>query len=263
MLCITGCTSKKYEWVKINPDKLHLAKTAKPYQEDVKHINIYVNAKQKAETIIYYGDTDTFLKDNQTTNRNPISVKNTVKKFNRNSNKRLAVKSQASAPIKSLNTKTSKVLKEKNTAQIDEELAMSKLNSALIIPQKKSQKLSTETFKNKVVKQETSNTNNQNTTSETDVNTNKNPDTLPQTQTSKTTDVEVFDVNSSEDSVTKYQDDSVNHPDKQDDKRNNYMWVGLVLIIIGLILGLVFGGLAYLISVVGLVFLLIGYFYKN
>ncbi|WP_026905181.1 hypothetical protein [Pedobacter glucosidilyticus] len=263
MLCITGCTSKKYEWVKINPDKLHLAKTAKPYQEDVKQINIYVNAKQKAETIIYYGDTDTFLKDNQTNNRNPISVKNTVKKFNRNSNRRLAVKGQVSAPIKSLNTKTSKVLKEKNTAQIDEELAMSKLNSALIIPQKKSQKLSTETIKNKAVKQETSNTSKQNTTSETKVNTNKNPDTLLQTQTSKTTDVEVSDINSNEDSVKKYQDDGINHPDKQDDKRNNYMWVGLVLIIIGLILGLVFGGLAYLISVVGLVFLLIGYFYKS
>ncbi len=55
----------------------------------------------------------------------------------------------------------------------------------------------------------------------------------------------------------------VKKKDKEgDSKRNNYLWVGLVLLIGGLIVGLIFGGIAYLISIVGIVLLSIGYFIR-
>ncbi len=41
-------------------------------------------------------------------------------------------------------------------------------------------------------------------------------------------------------------------------KKGSYLWIGIVLLIVGLVVGLVFGGLGYVISVVGLVFLLLG-----
>lgn len=42
-------------------------------------------------------------------------------------------------------------------------------------------------------------------------------------------------------------------------KKFGYMWLGLVLLVIGLIIGLIFGNFAYLISVLGAVFLFLGY----
>jgi hypothetical protein len=42
-------------------------------------------------------------------------------------------------------------------------------------------------------------------------------------------------------------------------KKFGYMWLGLVLLVIGLIIGLIFGNYAYLISVLGAVFLFVGY----
>ncbi len=43
-------------------------------------------------------------------------------------------------------------------------------------------------------------------------------------------------------------------------KKNNYLWIGLILLIIGLITGLVYGSWAYLISMAGIILLVIGYF---
>lgn len=43
---------------------------------------------------------------------------------------------------------------------------------------------------------------------------------------------------------------------------NNLMWAGLVLIILGVVMGFIFGRSAFLIALAGVVFAGIGYFFK-
>jgi hypothetical protein len=277
ILSIAGCTKKRYEWVKINPEKLHLAKTAKPYSESVRRVNIYISARQKAE-ILVYTDADTFLQQDAAPSAQPISKVNRPIKQNKiakfgTPKKVVAKKVSAVALVKSAPAvkeyKQVKVAKPSVKEKTDEELALSKLNSALILPKKKPKQTiqPKETVAESVTPKEQ--TRQQAGVSQifTDQADTKTPEA---TQTSPKV-VERKEVTSSptEEMVDASQADHLNAQSEEVEntedgtfKRNNYMWVGLVLIIIGLIIGLVFGGMAYFISVVGVVFLLIGYFYK-
>ena len=277
MLCIAGCTSKRYEWVKINPEKLHLAKTAKPYSESVRKVNIYISARQKAELLIYT-DADTFLQQNVAPSAQPISKVNRPIKQNRiaklgTPKKVVAKKVSAitlgkSAPAVKEN-KQVKVAKPSVKEKTDEEVALSKLNSALILPKKKPKQTiqpKETVVDNSILKKQASQqaSVSQVFTDQADTKTPEANQTSPKVVerkevTSSPTE-EMVDASQADD--LNVQSEEVENTEKGTFKRNNYMWVGLVLIIIGLIIGLVFGGMAYFISVVGIVFLLIGYFYK-
>jgi hypothetical protein len=278
ILSIASCTSKRYEWVKVNPEKLHLAKTAKPYNENVKRVNIYINAKHKTELYVYE-DADTFSqksivpspqstsKVNRPIKPNKIAKLNTTKKIVAKKSPAVALIKPAPAVKANKQVKLTKpVVKEKT----DEELALSKLNSALILPKKKPKQTiqPKETAVESVTPKEQAR---QQAGVSPMFSDQADSKTQEATQTSPKA-VEDQEVTSSptEEKVEETQADNLNNPEEEVKnieegafKRNNYMWAGLVLIIIGLIIGLVFGGMAYLISVVGVVFLLIGYFYKG
>ncbi len=278
ILSIAGCTSKRYEWVKINPEKLHLAKTAKPYSENVKRVNIYISARQKAEVLVY-NDMDTFFQKNvvvpsSSLKVNPKTKQNNVFKTAVTKKARQKKKSSSIALVKptpdTQKDKQIALVKQATKEKTDEEAALSKLNSALILPKKKPKPQ----VAKEVVAVESPNPKSQ-ARQEASVSeifseqaTNQKPETAPATskvvadhKPSNTTQKEV--VTSNSDDISNAQEEEVKNSEDGTFKRNNYMWVGLVLVIIGLIIGLVFGGMAYFISVVGVVFLLIGYFYKT
>lgn len=276
ILSMASCTSKRYEWVKINPEKLHLAKTAKPYSESIRRVNIYISAKQKAEILIYE-DADTFLQKNTVPSNYPILVNRPVKQnkiAKLGSTKRVITKKSPSVALVKptqvvKETKQTKISKPVAKEKTDEEIALSKLNSALILPKKKPKQViePKETVIEKPTPKEqarqqagVSQIFSEQTETKTPEATQSNSKPLENKETTNYT---------SEKTLGASQADNLNNPEdevKNNEegvfKRNNYMWVGLVLIIIGLIIGLVFGGMAYFISVVGVVFLLIGYFYK-
>lgn len=277
ILSIAGCTSKRYEWVKVNPEKLHLAKTAKPYSESVRRVNIYINAKHKAELLVYE-DADTFLQKNIVPSAQPISKVNRPIKQNKiaklsTTKKIVAKKSPAIALVKPAPAvkanKQVKLTKPAVKEKTDEEETLSKLNSALILPKKKPKQTiqPKETAVESVTPKEQAR---QQAGVSPMFSDQADSKTQEATQTSPKA-VEDQEVTSSpaEEKLEETQADNLNNPEEEVKnseegafKRNNYMWVGLVLIIIGLIIGLVFGGMAYFISVVGVIFLLIGYFYK-
>ncbi len=280
ILSIAGCTKKRYEWVKINPEKLHLAKTAKPYSENVRKVNIYISARQKAE-ILVYDEADTFFQENVVEPTSPLKVNPKQKKSNivksalvrksnlKRNNTAMALVKPAPLVKKNKEFKQVKAAKPVVKEKTDEEMALSKLNSALILPKKKPKPQ----VAKEVVAVESPNPKSQ-ARQEASVSeifseqtSNQKPQTAPTTskvvadnKPSNTAQQEV--VNSNSDDIINAQEEELKNTEEDSFKLNNYMWVGLVLVIIGLIIGLVFGGMAYFISVVGVVFLLIGYFYK-
>lgn len=221
LLLVSSCASKTYEWVKINPDKIIQAKSAKSYSENINYVEVLVNAKYKAERIVYVeNSTDYFSAQNSkpsvkphkgiVKNNQALKISNHVKLTStpKIKTRPLTQGKVINQPIAKSNIPVNNKL---TSVSVEEAAAMSKLNSGLKMPKKKK---------------------------------------LPK------------DISLSE-RTNKYERHkplSDNDIREEGARRNSYLWLGLVLLIVGLIIGLIFGGFAYFISVVGLVFLVIGYF---
>lgn len=261
LLILSSCASKTYEWVKINPGKTAMQKTS----GNIKRVNVLVNAKYKAEDIIYVDNSVEYF------SKYGLEEKSIVRK----TIKRRALVNKA--PISANKVQSGAVLTKPNSfvktpkpaiqKVEDNNVAISKLNSSLILPKKKKvmvERSAVSLQVSKPVKKPVPTTNNTEELSydnglkmlEDQDNELKSNELVPEIIQEKAPEIS-SEVNYAED-----QPISDNQIKEEGSKRNSYMWVGLVLLIVGLIIGLIFGGMAYLISIVGIVFLLMGYFTK-
>lgn len=60
ILLTTGCATSKFEWVKVNPEKIQLAKSRVPYNDNIRQVNLVFKLKEK-ENIVYYPESNGFF----------------------------------------------------------------------------------------------------------------------------------------------------------------------------------------------------------
>lgn len=239
-LLLSACASKTYEWIKINPDRLKAHKSSSS-RGGLKTVNMTISLKEKEERNLYYENAEDYL------SANPQNITSTQTKFSEKKKSKFVGrnKSVVSSP-----------LSKKFNPSSEPEFSVDKLNSSLRLPKKKA-KNSLE--KEEIVKADKS---------------VKAEDIAPSiaieipnegtTESLATQNEELYKNNEPVQdfsSSSQVQDEeNLDVVRENSGKKNSYMWVGLVLLVIGLIIGLIFGGMAYLISVAGIVFLFIGYF---
>lgn len=261
VLILSSCASKTYDWVKINPDKIAKARSAKPYSSNVRKVEVLVNAKYKAENVIYVDNSTQYFsqvnpssveKVNNTTVRSkrPIRVNKSTKSVNKYKAENRVVSNSKIA----INNEIKQVV-------VEDKKAMDKLNSGLIMPDKKKEKVENKKplFEKPIPAKESV----QKIESIDTPLTKKNDEALNYDNGLSQLEDQDAELNSREIKDSSLEPISENQIKEEGVKRNSYMWIGLILIIVGLIIGLIFGGLAYFISAVGLVFLLIGYLIKS
>lgn len=258
-LTLCSCASGNYEWVKINTDKINKAKTAQPHSENIRYVDVKVNAKYKAENITYVENSaDYFTSQNISTLVEPKKrIVRTPRVFKANNTAKKVI-SQPADNHKVIDKPIAKTIIKNNaeTESLEDAEAMNKLNSGLIMPKKKKQLIEDKPLFEDVAAQVKSN---QKPVVEEVLVKPKAEEHLSYDNGLGQLEDQDVELNNRELKDSSLEPLSDNQIKEEGVKRNSYMWIGLVLLIIGLIIGLIFGGLAYFISVVGLVFLLIGY----
>jgi hypothetical protein len=213
---------QNFEWVNINPEKLIAASKAAPYQKGVRNVNITLDLKEKQKET-YYNTTEEYIAQNPA----PVSP---TKSSSKNRYKSV-IKSNPQINEQSVSTVSQPFAQSK----LVPDTAADKLNGALKIPEKeKSPKdtathLQFETLKS----DESLNQGNQ-------IETKKNL----------------------QDELQTVKKDSLFDQFKSDKKVNSLLLAGFVLVILGVILGLIFGKTAFLIAAAGLIFTIIGLILK-
>jgi hypothetical protein len=237
LLLFSACR-QNFEWININPDKLILASKSTPYQKGVRQVDLNLDLKEK-EKRIYFESPEAYISMQPAASTDVVKPKATIKK-----NKK--TKSDASiiiTPTKALQPDV-KVEKEKPFVGSKEaqDTSADKLNGALKIPIK-DKKVIKEPAKKKVLAESKSN------------------------KTSEKPISQVFSKDSStylqrepiiEDSSTTKSFEPITNAKRG----NNFLLAGLVLGVMGVILGLIFGKMAYFISLAGIIFALIGFIMK-
>lgn len=223
MLLFTACAKNHFEWVKINPEKIYLAKSREPQTDFVRQINIVLDLKEKG-TVTYYTEPSGFFAT-QTENLKPENYKSQIKK---NVTKSTKANKQVVNFNKALvlpKVAKGNPLAKVKTAETKIPLSAEKLNSALKIP------LNSKALKSK-------------------------------------TNAASFGQASSEIREMAFKDIKQKNPElekqsiEKEKRGNNLMWAGLILIILGSIMGFIFGRSAFLIALAGVVFATIGYFFR-
>lgn len=218
LLLFASCASNNhFEWVKINPDKINLAKNRAPQNNTVKQIHLTLGLKEKEREVYYTEPNGFFAEQNaasEDTYKSPLQ-KNISRSFNKAKPSVYKTNTTAKKP----NELAAKASSTKSSSQAD------KLNSALKFP--------------------------------------LNSKALKSTKTTAS-----FGQTSSEIREMAFKDIKEKNPEienksKEKEKRGkNLMWAGLVLVVLGGIMGFVFGRSAFLIALVGVVFAAIGYFFR-
>ncbi|MBD3749868.1 MAG: hypothetical protein IE931_10260 [Sphingobacteriales bacterium] len=230
LLLLAACAGPTFEWISINPEKIILARKAAPYHEGVKKVNLTFDMKEKTKTV-YYNESDAYFKENQSnqSNSNPIAQRE----------KRAFNKANTTTPA--ITKSTTKIVKHSSNTNAEsrsenkgEEEAVSKLNDALKIPAKTKTAIKS----------------------------------IPNTNTKSTTKTNVPNVKQSPQTEVKKDQQAKNTISKESKevssrKGDTMIWAGLVLVVIGVVLGFIFGRSAFLIAVAGLVFAVIGFILKR
>ncbi len=60
LLIYSSCASQTFEWIKVNPDKINLAKASAPYHRNIKEVQLTFQLKEKPK-FIYYENPDEYL----------------------------------------------------------------------------------------------------------------------------------------------------------------------------------------------------------
>ena len=60
ILLTSGCATNNFEWVKLNPEKIQLAKSRTPYSDNIRQVNLVFQLKEK-ENVIYYPESNGFF----------------------------------------------------------------------------------------------------------------------------------------------------------------------------------------------------------
>ncbi|WP_017260131.1 hypothetical protein [Pedobacter arcticus] len=222
VLLATGCATTNFEWVKINPEKIQLAKKTAPYSDKVRQVSMVLQLKEK-DMVLYYPESNGFFelaesKSEIATHRS--TLQNNIKKSNR------FAKAFKAQPLKVTVQVPEKVLNKPQpnpVVKVDSEA--DKLNSALKIP-----------LNSKAIKA------------------GKNAAS--------------FGPSASEMREMAFNDIKKKNPEleqkaaQNQQRGKNLIWAGLMLIVLGGVMGFVFGRSAFLISLAGAVFAGIGYFFK-
>lgn len=271
-LLVSACANRAtFEWIKINPDKIKEANTRVAYRNGIRNIDLTFDLKEKT-TPIYYESPEAFEAGNSTpmvitkpeivakpsvkskavirpviVNRNPTAPKTIYRK---------PVEIKKITPSKTIIAKPVAVKKltvPKPERRVDsvnpeeEKIALEKLNGALKIPKKPIKQIIGEQKETTpLVKKEVKKVLN--------VNQPKKEKVLPNLKIEQ----------------KKLQSEvktTIDRKDKLNDflktrKGNNFILAGTALAVIGVILGLIFGKSAYLVSGAGIIFAAIGFILK-
>lgn len=226
LLLLAACAGPTFEWISINPEKIILARKAVPYNEGVKKVDLTFDMKEKTRTV-YYNESDTYFKENAA---KPIAQRQ-KRAFNE------ANTTNAAAPA--ITKSTPKIItrfssaKAESESKKEEEDPISKFNDGLKIPSKTKSK-------------------DRNTPITSTTKSNK-----PTLETQSSHQNEIKRNQQAKKTISKESKESLVR------KGNTIMWAGLVLIVIGAVLGFIFGRSAFLISAAGLVFAIVGFILKR
>ncbi|TKC00571.1 hypothetical protein [Pedobacter cryophilus] len=238
VLLIFSACRQNFEWVNINPDKLISASKSTPYQKGVRQVDLTLDLKEK-EKRVYFESPEAYISAQPTAPVEVVKPKVTVKK----SGKKKSDAPIKTTPVKALQPEV-KVEKEKPVVKAKEvqDTSADKLNGALKIPVK-DKKVIKEPAKKKVLAEPIANK-----TTEKPTNQVVSKDSSPSFQREP-----IIEDSSSTKSF---------EPMTNAKRGNNFLLAGLVLGVMGVILGLIFGKMAYLISIAGIIFALIGFLMK-
>lgn len=222
MLLATGCATTNFEWIKVNPDKIQLAKNTAPYSDNIRRVDMVFELKEK-DRVLYYPEPNGFFaseqsNQNQTNNKYPIK-----KNINRGIRFKKATESKQEKSVQIAVKQKSVADQPKPAVKNDSEA--DKLNAALKIP-------------------------------------------LNSNALKSGKKIGSFGSNSSEiremtfDAIKKRNPELAQKSADNEQRGKNLMWAGLVLVVLGGVMGFIFGKSAFLISLAGAVFAGIGYFFR-
>ena len=238
VLILFSACRQNFEWVNINPDKLILASKNTPYQKGVKQVDLTLDLTEK-EKRIYFETPEAYILTQPTAPVEVAKPKTILKK---------SVKKKLTIPIKPAPKKASqpevKVENEKPMVRSNEvqDTSADKLNGALKMP-----------VKDKKAEKEQA---------------KKKDSTKPiEIITPENVNNQIGSINSSTSAQSQpIIEDSSSYksfePLTNAKRGNSFLLAGLVLGVMGVILGLIFGKMAYFISLAGIIFALIGFIIK-
>lgn len=223
ILLATGCATTNFEWVKINPEKIQLAKQRAPYSDNVRQVNLVLQLKSK-DSVFYYPESSGFFATDETkvefvSQQKPL--RKNIRKSGRSVKRFFGGKTEPSVAAKQNVTPKNQQSKTVSSGVANAD----KLNSALKIP-----------LNSKALKA------------------GKNAAS--------------FGPSASEIREMAFNDIKKKNPEIEErslakqQRGKNLMWAGLVLVVLGGIMGFVFGRSAFLIALAGIVFAGIGYFFR-
>lgn len=258
LLCSACARRAKFEWIRINPDKIKEANTRVAYRNGIKNVDITLGLKEKAIPI-YYESPEAFEAGKSTPliiTKPEIVAKPRVKS---KAIIRPAVKLKKDVIVKPVAKKSGVLPKSeapkanKNTPKAipeEESIALDKLNGAMRIPKKPiiqiiGEEQETATPVKKVVKKVSI----------------TNQKTLATKTVAKQTLAIEQKIVSSEVRLSLKKTDQINEL-LNARKGNNFILAGSALAVIGVVLGLIFSKTAYLITGAGIIFAAIGFLIK-
>ena len=224
MLLFSACAQKAtFEWIKVNPEKVNIATIAEPYPTTIRNVSIIIDLKEKENTEFYNNSTG-FFSSIESENKVVSTSKYTSPLKNNIAKSR--VKHQSKVYSAKSSSNHIKLAPLKHKAVIDS--PADKLNGALKLPLKP-------------IKVNNSTTNQKRNTF------NK---TAAEIRTMAFNDIKVKNPEIEERSLIKAQ------------KSKSLMWLGVILLVVGGVLGFILNRSAFLIAIAGGVFAVIGYFIR-
>ena len=218
ILLTSGCATSNFEWVKVNPEKIQLAKSRTPYSDNIRQVNLVFQLKEK-ENVIYYPESNGFFTPEGVNNEpksKPSSLKQNINRSQYGA-KHVAA-NEAKSHQKTLSNPVSSVQQVPVVANVSD---AEKLNSALKIPL---------------------------------ITAGKNVGSFGPSPS----EVREMAFNSIKEKNPEIAEKSA----AKEQRGKNLMWAGLALIVFGGVMGVIFGKSAFLISLAGVVFATIGYFFR-
>lgn len=236
LLLLVGCADRTFEWISIKPEKINLAKEAVPASDEVRKVDLTFTLQEKAKEI-YFDDANTYF---GTQNLGTPVAEAAPFAPTENSLKRLVPRKTFIASKRATPTLTKSNV-AKNAIVPEKKIETAKLNNALKFPKTVKPKLSSET-------------------------TALRNETMHQMLDDKKKE-EISSAKSKDESVTETKEKTADQTPKVKSaqeirKGQSIMWVGLILIVLGGVLGFIFSKNAFYIAGAGLVFAIIGYFIK-
>ena len=226
LFMLTACR-ENFEWVNINPEKLIAASKAAPYHKGVRNVNMTLELKEKQKET-YYNNPEEYIAQNPA----PVLV---AKPTSRN-RKKSSVASTPSLIGQPISTVSPPI----TSSKLVPDTAADKLNGALKIPEN-------EKLKNDKSLKETTNL--------TEGETTKPDGSLKQGDQLETKKI-------IQDELHAPKKDTIFDQFAANKKANSFLLAGFVLVILGVVLGLIFGKTAFLIAAAGLVSVIIGLLLK-